>query len=45
MTGAERFARWALGLELAAIPEDVREVRVGDPVAFIPFSEFGILGR
>jgi molybdopterin molybdotransferase len=28
---------------LIEIPEDVREVRPGDPVAFIPFSEFGLL--
>jgi molybdopterin molybdotransferase len=30
---------------LIDIPEDVREVNPGDPVAFIPFSEFGILAR
>jgi molybdopterin molybdotransferase len=51
--GVDKFARDGSGLisglraadGLIDIPEDVAEVRVGDPVAFIPFSEFGILGR
>lgn len=30
---------------LIDIPEDVPEVKHGDRVAFIPFSEFGIIGR
>src|SRR6185369_7920203 len=30
---------------LIAIPEDVAEVKPGDTVAFIPFAEFGIVGR
>jgi molybdopterin molybdotransferase len=30
---------------LIDIPEDVEEVRPGDDLAFIPFSEFGIVGR
>lgn len=30
---------------LIDIPEDTADVHPGDPVAFIPFSEFGILGR
>jgi molybdopterin molybdotransferase len=30
---------------LIDIPEDVAEVKPGDLVAFIPFSEFGIVGR
>jgi molybdopterin molybdotransferase len=29
---------------LIEIPEDVKAIRAGDSVAFIPFSEFGILG-
>jgi molybdopterin molybdotransferase len=29
---------------LIDIPEDVAEVKPGDPVAFIPFAEFGIVG-
>ncbi len=49
----DKFARDGSGLisglraadGLIDIPEDVPEVKVGDPVAFIPFSEFGILGR
>ena len=28
---------------LIEIPEEVPEIREGDPVAFIPFSDFGIL--
>jgi molybdopterin molybdotransferase len=51
--GVDKFARDGSGLisglraadGLIDIPEDVAQVRVGDPVAFIPFSEFGILGR
>jgi molybdopterin molybdotransferase len=35
--------RWADGL--IDIPEDVPEVRLGQPVAFIPFTEFGMSGR
>jgi molybdopterin molybdotransferase len=34
--------RWADGL--IDIPEDCGDVAIGDPVAFIPFSEFGIVG-
>jgi molybdopterin molybdotransferase len=30
---------------LIEIPEDVPEVKWGDPVAFLPFSEFGIASR
>jgi molybdopterin molybdotransferase len=30
---------------LIEIPEDVAQVNWGDPVAFLPFSEFGIAGR
>ncbi|HJZ29985.1 MAG TPA: gephyrin-like molybdotransferase Glp [Hyphomicrobiaceae bacterium] len=30
---------------LIEVPEDVAEVKPGDLVAFLPFSEFGILGR
>jgi len=30
---------------LIEIPEDVAEVKWGDPVAFLPFSEFGIASR
>jgi len=49
----DKFARDGSGLisglraadGLIDIPEDVSEVRPGDPIAFIPFSEFGILGR
>jgi molybdopterin molybdotransferase len=48
----EKFARDGSGLisglraagGLIDIPEDVPDVRVGDHVAFIPFSEFGIVG-
>jgi len=29
---------------LIDIPEDAGDVRAGDEVAFIPFSEFGIVG-
>lgn len=51
--GVDKFARDGSGLisglraadGLIDIPEQVSQVRVGDPVAFIPFSEFGILGR
>jgi molybdopterin molybdotransferase len=35
--------RWADGL--IDIPEETSSVRRGDTVAFIPFTEFGILGR
>ena len=46
----DKFARDGSGLisglreadGLIDIPEDVLEVKPGDPVAFIPFSEFGI---
>ncbi len=49
----DKFARDGSGLisglraadGLIDIPEEVAEVKPGDPVAFIPFSEFGILGR
>jgi molybdopterin molybdotransferase len=49
----DKFARDGSGLisglraadGLIDIPEDVPEVKSGDPVAFIPFSEFGIVGR
>jgi molybdopterin molybdotransferase len=49
----DKFARDGSGLisglreadGLIDIPEDVVEVKVGDLVAFIPFSEFGISGR
>ena len=49
----DKFARDGSGLisglraadGLIDIPEDVPEVRPGDIVAFIPFSEFGIVGR
>ena len=49
----DKFARDGSGLisglraadGLIDIPEEVAEVKVGDPVAFIPFSEFGIVGR
>jgi molybdopterin molybdotransferase len=49
--GVDKFARDGSGLisglraadGLIDIPEDVAEVRPGDVVAFIPFSEFGIL--
>lgn len=30
---------------LIDIPEDAADVHLGDPVAFIPFTEFGIAGR
>lgn len=30
---------------LIDVPEDRAEIRRGDPVAFIPFTEFGILGQ
>ena len=47
----DKFARDGSGLisglraahGLIDIPEDVVEVRPGDPVAFIPFSEFGMV--
>jgi len=50
---AEKFARDGSGLisglraadGLIEVGEDVPAVAHGDPVAFIPFSEFGILGR
>ena len=49
----EKFARDGSGLisglrvadGLIEIPEDVPEVRKGDLVAFIPFTEYGIVGR
>jgi molybdopterin molybdotransferase len=49
----DKFARDGSGLitglraadGLIDIPEDRGDVAVGDSVAFIPFSEFGILGR
>jgi molybdopterin molybdotransferase len=49
----DKFARDGSGLisglraadGLIDIPEDVEEVRPGDDLAFIPFSEFGIVGR
>jgi molybdopterin molybdotransferase len=49
----DKFARDGSGLisglraadGLIDIPEDVPEVKPGDPVAFIPFAEFGIVGR
>ena len=50
--GVDKFARDGSGLisglraahGLIDIPEDVPGVKPGDPVAFIPFSEFGIVG-
>lgn len=50
---AEKYARDGSGLisglraadGLIEVDEDVPAVTRGDPVAFIPFSEFGILGR
>jgi molybdopterin molybdotransferase len=50
--GVDKFARDGSGLisglraadGLIDIPEDVADVRPGDPVAFIPFSEFGMVG-
>jgi molybdopterin molybdotransferase len=30
---------------LIEVPEDVEEVRAGDLVDFIPFSEFGLFSR
>src|SRR5262245_43147808 len=49
----DKFARDGSGLisglraadGLIDIPEDVPAVKVGDLVAFIPFAEFGIVGR
>ena len=49
----DKFARDGSGLisglraadGLIDIPEDVAEVKAGDRVAFIPFAEFGIVGR
>ena len=49
----DKFARDGSGLisglraadGLIDIPEDVPEVKEGDLVSFIPFTEFGILGR
>jgi molybdopterin molybdotransferase len=49
----DKFARDGSGLisglraadGLIDIPEDVAEVKPGDTVAFIPFAEFGIIGR
>jgi molybdopterin molybdotransferase len=51
--GVEKFARDGSGLisglrvadGLIDIPEDVAEVRAGDRVAFIPFTEFGLPPR
>ncbi|MEQ1713675.1 MAG: molybdopterin molybdenumtransferase MoeA, partial [Hyphomicrobium sp.] len=50
---AGKFARDGSGLisglriadGLIDIPEDTADVRRGDPVAFIPFTEFGIVGK
>ena len=50
--GVEKFARDGSGLisglraadGLIDIPEEHGDVRIGDKVAFIPFSEFGIAG-
>ena len=50
---ADKFARDGSGLisglraadGLIEIPEDVAAITPGDPVRFIPFSEFGILGH
>jgi molybdopterin molybdotransferase len=50
---ADKFARDGSGLisglraadGLIDIPEDVAAVKRGDLVAFVPFSEFGILSR
>src|SRR5262245_158005 len=49
----DKFARDGSGLisglraadGLIDIPEEVAQVKLGDRVAFIPFAEFGILGR
>jgi len=49
----DKFARDGSGLitglrqadGIIDIPEDVGEVKRGDTVAFLPFTEFGILGR
>jgi molybdopterin molybdotransferase len=49
----DKFARDGSGLisglraadGLIDIPEDVPEVKLGDLVSFMPFSEFGIVGR
>ena len=49
----DKFARDGSGLisglraadGLIDIPEDVEDIRPGDSVAFIPFAEFGIVGR
>ncbi|MBO0742875.1 MAG: hypothetical protein J2P51_15800, partial [Hyphomicrobiaceae bacterium] len=49
----DKFARDGSGLisglraadGLIDIPEEVEEVKPGDRVAFIPFAEFGIVGR
>jgi molybdopterin molybdotransferase len=49
----DKFARDGSGLisglraadGLIDIPEDVVAVRPGDLVSFIPFTEFGIVGR
>jgi len=49
----DKFARDGSGLisglraadGLVDIPEDVAGVKPGDSVAFIPFSEFGLVGR
>jgi molybdopterin molybdotransferase len=51
--GVDKFARDGSGLisglraadGLIDCPEDVAEIAPGDAVAFIPFTEFGILGR
>ena len=51
--GVDKFARDGSGLisglraadGLIEIPEDAGDVQPGDRVAFIPFSEFGIVGR
>jgi len=41
-SGIIRSLRAAHGL--IEIPEEITALKVGDPVAYIPFSEFGILG-
>jgi molybdopterin molybdotransferase len=51
--GVDKFARDGSGLisglraadGLIDVPEDVPEIKQGDSVAFIPFSQFGILGN
>ena len=51
--GVDKFARDGSGLisglrmadGLIDIPEDIAEVKLGDLVSFIPFSEYAISGR